>query len=500
MGGSRSGRGKSLVASADNDIAYASIETTSLSVAITDEHGQVLEVNRSFERLFIVTRSGLPRDPIEDLVIASRYRPAYRAARRAALSETRIPDSGRTGEFIALRADGGEFAVELSVARTSEDSLKVATWIRDLTADQTVVAKTLQRAALLERAEELAGFGSWEWEPETERLRWSDNLFRIYGLAPGDIVPSPEHVIAHCHPDDRERVRQVVAELARTGRSPELRYRHVRPDGTARHLKATVVAVAEASGLSRRMIGMVDDVTEQRQAERELAAHFAVSDALADWEPGVPGALRLVGNLAETLEFEVGMMSVPRKDTLVPWVVWQARMLRAPERESALRELRRRRGEGLSGSAWASGRPTRVADLGDSVAASVRAVDTRTRTHASLALPAVYGQEVLAVITFAARREAVLTNRFMRSLTGLGYEIGHFLARRRGELSAPVLSPRELQVLQLSATGYTRRQIAEQIAVSEATVKTHFEHIYKKLGVPDRASAVGEALRQGFVL
>jgi DNA-binding NarL/FixJ family response regulator len=53
--------------------------------------------------------------------------------------------------------------------------------------------------------------------------------------------------------------------------------------------------------------------------------------------------------------------------------------------------------------------------------------------------------------------------------------------------------------LQLSATGYARRQIAEEIKISEATVKTHFEHIYRKLGVPDRASAAAEALRQGVI-
>ena len=114
-------------------------------------------------------------------------------------------------------------------------------------------------------------------------------------------------------------------------------------------------------------------------------------------------------------------------------------------------------------------------------------------------MPATYGDEVLAVLTFASHRQAVTTDQFMRSMLGIGYEIGHFLARRRGELSAPALSPRELQVLQLSATGYARRQIAEEIGLSEATVKTHFEHIYDKLGVRDRASAVGEALRQGLI-
>jgi DNA-binding NarL/FixJ family response regulator len=130
---------------------------------------------------------------------------------------------------------------------------------------------------------------------------------------------------------------------------------------------------------------------------------------------------------------------------------------------------------------------------------AVRGLDGRTGVYGSLAVPATYGNEVLAILSFASRRQAVLTDQFMRSLLGIGYEIGHFLARRRGELSTPTLTVRQLQVLQLSATGFARRQIADEIGLSEATVKTHFEHIYKKLGVTDRASAVAEALRQGVI-
>jgi DNA-binding NarL/FixJ family response regulator len=124
-----------------------------------------------------------------------------------------------------------------------------------------------------------------------------------------------------------------------------------------------------------------------------------------------------------------------------------------------------------------SGLPTRVADLTDDAFDTVRALDARTGMYGSLAVPATYGAEVLAALTFASRRQPVLTDQFMRSLLGIG----------------------ELQVLQLSATGYARRQIAEEIELSEATVKTHFEHIFRKLGVPDRASAVAEALRQGLI-
>jgi DNA-binding NarL/FixJ family response regulator len=63
---------------------------------------------------------------------------------------------------------------------------------------------------------------------------------------------------------------------------------------------------------------------------------------------------------------------------------------------------------------------------------------------------------------------------------------------------APVedLSQRELDVLRLVADGATNREAAAQLFVSEATIKTHLLHIYEKLGVRDRAAAVGEAYRR----
>ena len=61
------------------------------------------------------------------------------------------------------------------------------------------------------------------------------------------------------------------------------------------------------------------------------------------------------------------------------------------------------------------------------------------------------------------------------------------------------LSQREYQVLALIAAGGTNREVAAQLFVSEATIKTHLLHIYEKLGVRDRAAAVGEAYRRGLL-
>jgi PAS domain S-box-containing protein len=69
-----------------------------------------------------------------------------------------------------------------------------------------------------------------------------------------------------------------------------------------------------------------------------------------------------------------------------------------------------------------------------------------------------------------------------------------------GDGPAPVLTPRELEVLELAAEGRNGPMIAEELVVSASTVRTHFEHIYEKLDVRDRAAAVAKAMRLGVIV
>jgi DNA-binding NarL/FixJ family response regulator len=70
---------------------------------------------------------------------------------------------------------------------------------------------------------------------------------------------------------------------------------------------------------------------------------------------------------------------------------------------------------------------------------------------------------------------------------------------RAARSDEPALSARELEVLELVARGSTNREAAQRLFISEATVKTHLLHIYAKLGVPDRASAVAAAFDRGLL-
>lgn len=63
----------------------------------------------------------------------------------------------------------------------------------------------------------------------------------------------------------------------------------------------------------------------------------------------------------------------------------------------------------------------------------------------------------------------------------------------------PRLSPRETEILRLVTEGYTNDEIATNLSCSEATVKTHLLHLFKKLGVHDRVSAAVRGLRRGLV-
>lgn len=70
---------------------------------------------------------------------------------------------------------------------------------------------------------------------------------------------------------------------------------------------------------------------------------------------------------------------------------------------------------------------------------------------------------------------------------------------RESRESRPSLTSREVEILRLASEGNSSQQIAAHLHISLATVKTHLQHIYEKLGVSDRAAAVAQALRNGVL-
>ncbi|MFF0409745.1 response regulator [Kitasatospora sp. NPDC004745] len=115
-------------------------------------------------------------------------------------------------------------------------------------------------------------------------------------------------------------------------------------------------------------------------------------------------------------------------------------------------------------------------------------------------LPAVRAGATGYLLKDAARED--LFHAVREAARGASVIAPTVAAKLLGQVRAPVqeaLSPRELEVLELVAAGSTNREAAARLFVSEATVKTHLIHVYAKLDVKDRASAVAAAYNLGLL-
>ncbi|MEZ5615320.1 MAG: EAL domain-containing protein [Rhodocyclaceae bacterium] len=130
--------------------------------------------------------------------------------------------------------------------------------------------KTLRRSeAILDRAQQIAHIGSWEFDLITQDMYWSEELFRIFGYEPGEVRASLDRILGHTHPEDRERVARMARDLVQGELSSiEIDHRIVWSDGQVRHVHM-LCEMEFVEDRPSRMIGSVQDVTEQVQREIE---------------------------------------------------------------------------------------------------------------------------------------------------------------------------------------------------------------------------------------
>jgi PAS domain S-box-containing protein len=358
-----------------------------------------------------------------------------------------------------------------------------------------------RRLAILERAAEIAGIGSSGRNPHTHEVWWSDNLLRLFGLAPGDPVPAPGYFFERIHADDRADVQRAVAVAARTGGAEEVEFRLTRADGLVRRMLA-VVAPADGdqqnSG-SPRFLGTVQDVTERRQLAREVEGHIAMQEVLASWASLDADGTRLLASLGEAKNLAVGILWLCDDHVLRARFGWARDVLGGADFEASPRPLVGGTKQSLPVAAWLTRRPVVVVDLRGAPLFAGRDAAVGAGLRGALAIPAVSGDRVFAILEFYSRECLQPTETLMRSLTGMGHELGHFFGHRTGELHPQELTPRELEILTLAARGMTVKVSAQLLSLSASTVRTHFENIYAKWDISDRASAVAKALREGLI-
>jgi PAS domain S-box-containing protein len=140
----------------------------------------------------------------------------------------------------------------------------------DITALKRAQAALRDSEVRLDRAQAIAGIGSWELDVATGRYTWSKELYRIRGVTPEEFSPNLDNIASFVHPDDFPSVlrwlmdlRMGVPQLARDTRI-------IRPDGEERVVRMEGRAVADPDGYVRQLAGTMQDITERRLMERQL--------------------------------------------------------------------------------------------------------------------------------------------------------------------------------------------------------------------------------------
>ena len=134
-----------------------------------------------------------------------------------------------------------------------------------------LTSRDLQESkAKLEEAQRVAHVGHWEWDLQTDRVTWSDETYRIYGLKPQKGPINLTTIREMIHPEDRESVFRIAEQAILGGGRPDAEHRIIRPSGEVRTLHSQGDLKRDASGRPYQMFGTVQDITDRKRAEEAL--------------------------------------------------------------------------------------------------------------------------------------------------------------------------------------------------------------------------------------
>jgi hypothetical protein len=256
------------------------------AVIMMDEHGRVSSWNARAEVLFGWGRGEAVGRMLSELIIPPRYREAHTAGLERFLASGEGPVIGRRIELSALRRDGSEFPVELTVTALEEGgSFFFNAFVADITvrkhAEEALRAaqKRLQHVV----SSSPAVLYSLKAEGDVLVPIWvSDNIERLSGYTAAEVA-GPEWWADRLHPDDRERVMGQVPTLLYEGHvAREYRFRH--KDGAFRWVRDEQILIGDAAG-PRDVVGSWSDITARKETELRLQASEEQYRLLFDRHP-----------------------------------------------------------------------------------------------------------------------------------------------------------------------------------------------------------------------
>jgi diguanylate cyclase (GGDEF)-like protein/PAS domain S-box-containing protein len=229
------------------------------------QDGAISEVNLAAASLIGLDRSKMLGRPFTNFVTVE-HRPDFNAF-LARVFESKSRQECDT----ELQKRIGSIPIHVHINANSVESGNECHLVVFDISERVVMQRALrEKEHLLSESQRLARIGSWSMEIDKNNVRWTDETYRIYGVKPEIFVPTKENVISLVYSKDQPVIREWMRACLAGEQPAELEFRVRRQDGNMRIIRSNGDLQHAPDGTPLRIIGTVQDITENKRVEEAL--------------------------------------------------------------------------------------------------------------------------------------------------------------------------------------------------------------------------------------
>jgi PAS domain S-box-containing protein len=194
-------------------------------------------------------------------------------------------DRGRVRKALDAAFAGGDYECEYRYARNGKAKVifsrgkvqfadgkpaRMIGTIIDVTEHHQIINRLQESEKLHKQAQALTHLGNWSWFIKENKVTWSDEMYRIYGLTPQSEEITLERFLTFVHPDDKEKRLSEIRKALETGRVDEYHMKIVTADGVLKILRGKGDLLTDDNGQATAMLGTCQDVTHEYMLTMQL--------------------------------------------------------------------------------------------------------------------------------------------------------------------------------------------------------------------------------------